>query len=602
MKWSMAFLVFGAAMPGVAAALPGASGPLKAGSNPHYFTDATGKAVLLAGSHTWNDFQDTDEGASSPPPFDFSGYVAFLKSHGHNATILWKKDLPTYCGWGPGGTWHATNFPWMRTGGSAGTLLASDGLPAFDLTQFDQAYFGRLRTRAVVLQRNGIYAVVQLFDGLGLLTNRCVNDGYPFTAGNNTNNVDDGGGTNSMTMTGANAITMFQDAYVRKVIDTLNDLPNVLWEVSEEAPSNSTWWHGHMIDLIHAYERTKPLQHPVGWPALTGGSDSLLYDSNADWVAPIARTSPTQSCGAGSPACKVDINDSDHSYFGLWLDSPQQNRNYVWNNFTNGNSVMFMDPYEIYWSAQNRNLCSNPVHGVCAAVDPHYDNLRNNLGYVLKYANTRLDLEKMVPAGQLSSTGQCLANAVSLGAQYLVYAPTGGSFTVDLSGTNRPLDVEWFDPSTGTTVPASPVTGGSRSQTFIPPSGFTGDAVLYLADSATATLVPAMGAVGAGTAAILLLLAGLGRSAAVGRNGNCCTGSHRYRETSCRKASTKGLWKSHLRQCFLGIVVSCEVSSGGRGRGVAVFGPLWSPTHPVVQKGGSLAGNDSASASSIRSS
>jgi hypothetical protein len=69
-----------------------------------------------------------------------------------------------------------------------------------------------------------------------------------------------------MTMNAPNTITNYQDAYVRKVIDTVNDLTNVLWEISEEAPGNSTWWQPHMISLIHSYEAGKPLQHPVGFP------------------------------------------------------------------------------------------------------------------------------------------------------------------------------------------------------------------------------------------------------------------------------------------------------------------------------------------------
>jgi hypothetical protein len=45
--------------------------PLRASTNnPNYFTDGSGKAVYLTGSHTWNDFQDwgTDD---LPQPFDF---------------------------------------------------------------------------------------------------------------------------------------------------------------------------------------------------------------------------------------------------------------------------------------------------------------------------------------------------------------------------------------------------------------------------------------------------------------------------------------------------------------------------------------------------
>src|SRR6266446_4046230 len=279
-------------------------GPLKQSTtNPYYFVDPSGKAILLTGSQTWDDFQDTDTSAS-PAPFDFNAYVNFLKLHGHNATILWRKDLPTYCGWGAGGTWHMAPFPWNRTGGSSGTQVATDGLPAFDLTQLDQTYFDRLRARVIQLQQNGIYAIVELFDGLGLTNNRCASDGYPFTTGNNVNGVDDGCGTNSMTMTSANTITGYQDAFVQKAIDTVNDQPNVLWEISEEAPDNSTWWQGHMISLIHTYEAGKPAQHPVGFPYVTGASDSLLYNSDADWVAPGARISPTSSCGSGTPACR----------------------------------------------------------------------------------------------------------------------------------------------------------------------------------------------------------------------------------------------------------------------------------------------------------
>jgi hypothetical protein len=241
--------------------------------------------------------------------------------------------------------------------------------------------------------------------------------------------VDDGGGTNSMTMTSANAITGYQDAFVQKAIDTLNDLPSVLWEISEEAPDNSTWWQAHMIALIHSYESGKSAQHPVGFPSLDvmpGSSDATLYNSDADWVAPQAKLSPTKSCGSGTPACKVN--------------------------------------------------------GVCSAPNTRYDNLRDNMGYVLRYANTKLDLERMTPQSTLSSTTWCLANAVSSGAEYLVYAPSGGSFTVNLSATTQTLNVEWFDPATDSTMSAGTVSGGSSSQSFKPP--FNNDAVLYLVDSA----------------------------------------------------------------------------------------------------------------------
>jgi len=55
--------------------------------------------------------------------------------------------------------------------------------------------------------------------------------------------------------TAPNSITTLQDAYVQKTIDVLNDLPNVLWIVSQEAPEHSLWWNDHLISLIRAYEK-----------------------------------------------------------------------------------------------------------------------------------------------------------------------------------------------------------------------------------------------------------------------------------------------------------------------------------------------------------
>ncbi|HEX8039971.1 MAG TPA: putative collagen-binding domain-containing protein, partial [Chryseosolibacter sp.] len=308
---------------------------------------------------------------------------------------------------------------------------------------------------------------------------------------NNVNGVGDGyTGTfgkeavASTTMTAPNRITAFQDAYVRKTIDCLNDLPNVLWIVSEEAPPHSFWWNDHIISLIKEYEKQKPLQHPVGYGEVSvpnPEADDVLYNSNADWVAPLARVSPTRSCGKGEPPCKVNINDSDHSYFGMWNDTPQQNRTYIWENFMNGNQVLFMDPYVVWYPRQQRNLCANPAKGICPAPHARYDNFRDNLGYVLRYSR-KLDLARILPHPELSSTGYCLAATTPPGVQYLVYAPSGGAFTVNLSGNadSRELSGEWFNPATGRTVSQRPIASGSTSVTFKPP--FEGDAILYLSD------------------------------------------------------------------------------------------------------------------------
>src|SRR5262245_37356674 len=116
----------------------------------------------------------------------------------------------------------------------------------------------------------------------------------------------------------------------------------------------------------------------------------------------------------------------------MWKDTPQQNRNYAWQNFMNGNQVLFMDPDVIYYPREGRNMCVSPQNVVCGGPDTRWDNFRANLGYILKYSR-KLNLANVTPRHSLSSTAYCLAQTPSAGAEYLVYAPSGGSFTIDLS-------------------------------------------------------------------------------------------------------------------------------------------------------------------------
>src|SRR5262249_58812599 len=78
------------------------------------------------------------------------------------------------------------------------------------------------------------------------------------------------------------------------------------------------------------------------------------------------------------------------------------------------------------------------------------------------------------PAGELASTGYCLAVP---GREYLVYLPDGGGATVDLSGVEGKLAVEWTHPITGQSTSGDAVAGGAKRTLKAP---FDGDAVLYL--------------------------------------------------------------------------------------------------------------------------
>lgn len=498
-------------------------GPLKHSTvNNRYFVDPSGKPVYLTGSHTWDDFQDTST-AATPAAFPFSQYVAMLKANGHNATILWHKELPRECNWQNSHNYNLLQQPWLRNGGGA----ASDGLPKFDLTQFDQTFFDRMRSEAVALQQNGIYAIVELFDGNNLTTTRCGTntspngDGFPLTGANNINSIDDGytgsGACGVQAVTPASSSTnpnllAIQDAYVKKMIDTLNDLPNVLWEVAEEQPGASfstcsggwggasamTFWAPHILSTIKTYEATKPFQHLVGIGSMNSNdfatNEPALYTSGFDWIGPQFNNNFSNQFPCtpyASNSGKLVINDTDHSCGASTLVvsstgavNDTQIRQSIWGTFTSGGSgYVFMDPYVVWLGVNNRNPCASPVNDICPQPMAKWDPFRAAMGYVNNKLMPRLvNLLAMTPQPSLCSTTHCLANNSATGFEFVVYSTAASSFTVNLSGqSGRLVNVEWLDPTTGVLTPGNSVNGGT-SQTFNAPWGNTHDAVLHLTD------------------------------------------------------------------------------------------------------------------------
>jgi hypothetical protein len=57
----------------------GTMGPLRRlATNPRYFTDGSGRAVYLTGSHNWVNFKDY--GTTDPPPaMDYALFLTFLQ-------------------------------------------------------------------------------------------------------------------------------------------------------------------------------------------------------------------------------------------------------------------------------------------------------------------------------------------------------------------------------------------------------------------------------------------------------------------------------------------------------------------------------------------
>jgi hypothetical protein len=424
-------------------------GPLRVHpDNPRYFTLDGKQAVYVTGSHTWANLQDM--GPSDPPPaFDFEAYLQFLQRYGHNFIRLWRWETPRW-NYGPrrkAQTSFCEPQPWARTGPGQ----AADGKPRFDLTQFNERYFARLRQRVQSAAQRGIYVSVMLFEGHCL---QFADEGWIFHPFHPENNV------HGLTLDWRDYYTLakaevweLQSRYLRRVLDTVNDLDNVLYEICNEAGPYSTEWQYRVIRFVKEECRRRGKEHPVGMTfQYRGGRNEDLFASPADWISPNPeggfRDNPPPNDGR-----KVVLNDTDH----LWGEGG--NPGWVWKTFTRGHYPLFMDRIAELTQRVVSYSGSAPVDDI-----PHAEEIRRAMGATAQVAK-RVALEKMLPLPELCSSGYCLSEP---GRQYVIYIPEGKVVEVDLRDARGRLQSAWVDPVKGTFENGPTAEGGQWARWELP--------------------------------------------------------------------------------------------------------------------------------------
>jgi len=488
------------------------AGPLVVSEvNPRYFTVAPGdgKAVYLTGSHIWNNLHDGmgpgGACADRSEEFDFPAYLDFLEERGHNFIRLWRWEQ--FRSQAAGGDYHLcmTPQPWARTGQGE----AKDGKPKFDLDRFDQVFFDRLRDRVIAAGDRGIYVAVMFFDGWALHLSPAPDnvEGHPFDPSNNVNGIAISSILDYQVLPLDPRVQALQEAYIHKVIDTVQDLPTVLYEVANESSGggtvdpdfaqalgesgttewgDSTEWQYLVIDVIKRYEAEKGYdRHPVGMTMQFPVADQVkvndpLFDSPAEWISPgyddamfadgghpMAPGSPQSRWLEDPPVGdgrKVVITDTDHYAPG------RGDARWAWKSFLRGHHPILMD-FGLIGGVSPPDPSAGPMS--FAAFDP----ARYAMGDTVRFAEG-MNLIAMEPHGHLTSTGYALANP---GEEYLGLQPSDAAepFTVTLdTGTYA---VEWFGLDDRETVGADEVTvHGSTATGFRAPYPAAGPVVLHL--------------------------------------------------------------------------------------------------------------------------
>ncbi len=419
--------------------------------NPRFFTDNSGKAILLTGSHTWANFQDI--GLPNDKPFDWKGYLEMLKTNNHNFIRLWVWEQAKKAAW----TEQLVSFyplPYQT--------VQQEGKTKFDLTKWNDEYFIRLRQRVVEAGKQGIFSVM-LFQGWALNKSSIRSadpwEFHPFNPQNNingvgkaiTNNNQDDSDLPTLHSMKNGDVLKHQEAYTKKIVETLNDLDNVLYEIINEGGTKE--WQYHLIHFIKAIEKKLPKKHPVGMTHAVAIKPTMwnqdLLDSPADWISPADEPLDWKYPNSSflidyrsklpmNDGKKVIILDSDH----LWGCGGDYA--WVWKAFLQGLNPIFMDSWQklAYADTAKIQWLSPCLYDIDYLP---YQLVRKNMGVALTMSQ-KIDLAKSLPQPQLASSGYCLAHH---NYSYLVWAERNKYLTLNLRNTSGEYEAEWYQPTSG---------------------------------------------------------------------------------------------------------------------------------------------------------
>ncbi len=543
---------------GLSAKAQNTPNPLRVSTtNPRYFTDNSGKAIFLTGSNWGAELQDDSWSISYTFNFDNSApgnisYLDFLASENHNYIRAYMVE---HSRWNPVeaplANVLANPMPYFRDPASP---PANDGQPRFtvdrgDGRQFSTDYFNRLLHRVseagqpTPSRPTPIYFGVMLFEGFSI-TNTvpgCPNhptlDSWFAHPYNSENNIDGVNGDPRGTGQGLGLLTYddpefatinrLQDAYVQHLVQTVNGLDNVIYDIINEPPrcpsDQLDVWERHIVQVIRDAEKNTLRQHPIlrGTYVLQATRDQCVNGDNrylfvnagdgtdANAISPWPGDPDTEDYagdGSGprrSDGTRVIVSDTDHLWGGNVAQGSDQPVNWVWKSLTRGmGGLVFLDPDLVPLSDIPPLSCEydcackgGPIKDDSASA---YAPIRKAMGDALVFSRI-IDLIHMTPENErCAGTGYCLAQTLGdqVGKQFLAFAPTvPGDSTINLTligaFAGDIFDLTWFNPLTGDIASGGtvspPVNDGTVSPTV--PTGWR-NAVACLAKSGSTLRCP----------------------------------------------------------------------------------------------------------------
>jgi hypothetical protein len=363
--------------------------------------------------------------------YDYISFLNTLESHGVNYfRSMFAMGPDRRISW-PKGQYTLT--PWQRTGPG----LTNDGGPKYDLYRYNEANFQQWEDILREADHRDIVAQMTIFDCWSIKERDHYGWGWdynPFNGANNVNGIDatdnNGVGNHGFTDLSRTEVIEAQKALIREVVDRYSPVfGNLVYEIANEN-YYSREWELHLADYLTEYEQSKGYPRHLVMPRDLPNHD---FDIGSNPFGERIKTYDPHEINDGMEALWVLdqplISDSD----GLVVDiSADVFSRWYWACFTSGG----------YADKLHSALTGSP-NG--ASIPVHLD----RLAYLRDFVS-QTGYAQLIPADQLVTSGDVflLRNP---GSEYIAYASSGGTFTLNLSGVGlgKSLTARWFDPRSG---------------------------------------------------------------------------------------------------------------------------------------------------------
>jgi hypothetical protein len=361
--------------------------------------------------------------------------------------------------------------PWARSG--RGTTW--DGLSKYDLTKFNPWYFARLKQFADLAERKGVVLVQQMYFQHNVLEAGAHWADFPWRPANclqKTGFPEPPDYDNGKRVFMAEA---FYDvshpvrrdlhrAYIRHCLDVLGDCPNVVFQVGEEftGPRHFVeFW----LDTVAEWQKETGKKVIISLSCTKDVQDAILADAKRAPLVSVIDMKywwPTTDGKLYDP--KGGENLAPRQLLREWKGSKSRSDAAV---------ARAVREYRMKYPDKAFTVSLDNVNGwAVLAAGGSVPRLPPTTDSALRAAVPRMKPfePKGVPKGALA-----LADP---GRDYLVWAPGGGTITLDLSDRSESFTAGWVDVKTGKVKAAGdPIRGGGSVELHSPGDG---PAVLWL--------------------------------------------------------------------------------------------------------------------------